>query len=173
MSRLDRASRRHPRRLVRATPRLTAQVESFYAIRHELPPLFEQHWRELALDHDAIPLAPDWDRYLGMTATGNLHITTARFGDKLVGYIFNFVGPHMHYATTLHAEMEMFWLDPAYRGGWFAIRLFRTNERHLRKLGVKKIMAATKTHYLAGRVGSILLKRLGFKPFETNWSKVI
>jgi hypothetical protein len=151
---------------------LTSQVEKFHEIARELPPLFERHYREIALDQKTIPLDPDWDRYFVLALSGNLVVTTARVDKTLVGYIFNLVGPHLHYRTTPHAEIEMFWLDPAYRGGAFALRWFRENEATLKKLGIKKVGVATKSGYKGGRVG-LIFKRLGYRPIETTWSKLL
>ena len=154
-------------------PRLRTLVESFYNIRRELPPLFERHWREIALDHEQVPLAPDWDRYLAYAATKILHVVTARApSGVLAGYIFNLVGPHLHYATTKHAEIDIFWLAPEYRGGWFPIRWFKKNEKYLKGLGVKRIHVQVKHHFKDARVGRIF-ERLGYKPVETCWGKMI
>jgi hypothetical protein len=155
-----------------ARPDLSIQVEKFYEIARELPPLFERHYREIALDQDSIPLDPDWDRYFMLALNGMLHVCTARSGSVLVGYIFNLVGPHLHYRSTLHAEIEMFWLDPAYRGGSFVLKWFRQNEATLKELGVKKVGVATKNGYKDGRVG-LIFKRLGYRPVETTWAKVL
>ena len=155
-----------------ACPDLTSQVEKFHEIARELPPLFEQHYREIAVDQDAIPLDPDWDRYFWLSLNGMLVVRTARCDKVLVGYIFNLVGPHLHYRSTLHAEIEMFWLDPAYRGSAFALRWFRENEAHLRSLGVKRVGVATKNGYMSGRVG-LIFKRLGYKPIETVWARTL
>jgi GNAT superfamily N-acetyltransferase len=151
---------------------LTTQVEKFVDIVRELPPLFEQHYHEIARDQDKIPLDPDWDRYFQLELTGWLVVTTARAGKDLVGYIFNLAGGHLHYRSTPHAEIEMFWLDPAYRGSSFALRWFRENEAALKKLGAKKIAVATKNGYKGGRVG-LIFKRLGYLPIETTWAKVL
>ena len=154
-------------------PRLRTLVESFYKIRRELPPLFDRHWREIAIDQDRVPLEPDWDRYLAYTAQGVLHVTTARApSGALAGYIFNLVGPHLHYASTKHAEIEMFWLAPEHRGGWFALRWFKKNERYLQSLGVKRINVAVKNHFKDARVGKIF-ERLGYAPVETVYGKAL
>jgi hypothetical protein len=155
-----------------ARPELTSQEESFYAIARDLPPLFERHWQELALDKDKFPLEPDWDRYFAMAATGTLRITTARFGDVLAGYIFNLVGPHLHYKSAIHAHIEMFWLDPVYRGGAFVLRWFRDNEAMVKKVGAKRLTADEKHHFKDGRVG-LIFRRLGYQPIETVWAKVL
>lgn len=151
-------------------PDLSFQVESFAKIAAELPPLFQHHWEELALDRDAIPLDPDWEKFLALEAMGRLHVTTARSGVVLVGYIFNIIGGHLHYKSTVFADIDMFWLEPAYRGGWSVIRWFAENQRMLDRLGVKKSHVGIKNHYLAGRVGSIF-RRLGYKPIETVWGR--
>jgi len=152
-------------------PDLSHSLEPFAKIVRELPSLFERHWQELALNKDTIPLEPNWDRYFELAATGALHVMTARSDGVLVGYIFNIVGPHLHYRSTPHAQIEMFWLDPAYRGGTFALRWLKANEAEMKKLGAKRIIVAVKNHYLAGRVGNIF-RRLGYLPIETVYSKV-
>lgn len=150
---------------------LSAQVEPFSRIAVELPPLFQRHWEELALNRDTILLDPDWDRMFMLEAQGMLHVTTARLSEgALVGYIFNIIGKHLHYRGTVFADIDMFWLDPAYRGGWFAIRWFRENQKLLDRLGVKKQHVSIKNHYLSGRVGSIF-RRLGYSPIETVWAR--
>jgi hypothetical protein len=178
-----------------ARPDLTFQVEKFHEIARELPPLFERHYREIALDQDSIPLDPDWDRYLQMSLAGMLHVMTVRGkgvikdisgqqtrpnnekppsyeAGALCGYIFKLVGPHLHYRSTLFANLEMFWLDPAYRGGSFALRWFKANAGMLRDLGVKKVTVETKNGYMDGRVG-LIFKRLGYKPIETVWARTL
>lgn len=147
-------------------------VEPFFKIAREAVPIFSRHWEELALNKDVIPLELDFDRYLDMSATGMLQIVTARSGGALVGYIFNLVGPHLHYKSTLHAELEMFWLDPAFRAGWFPVKMFRFNEEHLKSLGVKRVNANVKIHFMAGRVGK-LFERLGYAPTEVSYGKVL
>jgi GNAT superfamily N-acetyltransferase len=158
--------------LVRERRDLVCALEPFHKIAHELAPLFERHWHELALDRDRIALDPDWDRYYDLATVGTLKVTTARCDGVLVGYIFNLIGPHLHYRSTLHVEIEMFWLDPAYRGGWFALRWFRDNEAAMKKLGASRISAGLKNHFMGGRVG-LIFRRMGYSPVETIYSKVI
>jgi len=158
----------------RSSPRsdLVIAAEKFSAIAHELPPLFQRHWEELAVNRDAIPLDPDWERYFGLEMQGMLHITTARADGVLAGYIFNLVGPHLHYKSSIHCQIEMFWLDPIYRGGWFPVRWFRENERLIKAAGTKRVHVAVKNHYMTGRVSSIF-RRLGYLPIETTWSRML
>jgi hypothetical protein len=153
-----------------ARPGLSQQVEKLAQIARELPPLFQRHWEELGHDREAIPLDPDWDRYLALDFQNILRVRTARFDGILAGYIFNLVGPHLHYASTKHAEIEMFWLDPAYRGTSFVLKWFRENDADLKSLGIKRVHAGVKNAYKDGRVG-LVFKRLGYKPIETVWGK--
>ena len=154
-------------------PGLLQQVEPFAAIARDLPPLFERHWQELGTRKDEIPLDPDWDRYFALAQVGTLRVRTARVDGVLAGYIFNMVGPHLHYRSTLHAEIEMFWLDTAYRGigvvgmnHWFVMDWFRDNDADLKALGVKRISVAVKNGYKDGRVG-LVFQRLGYSARET------
>jgi hypothetical protein len=181
VTQLARKPLRHPRHLALVPPdpvveantstSLIAQTERFSAIAHELPPLFERHWLELGSHRDDIPLDPDWDRYFAMDVNGLLRVTTARVDGVLVGYIFNIAGPHLHYKSTPHADLEMFWLDPVYRGLWRSLRWFKWNDHMLREAGVKRVSAAVKNGYRDGRVG-LIFKRLGYIPAETVYSKV-
>ena len=162
-----------------ARPGLIQQVEPFAAIARDLPPLFERHWQELGTRKDEIPLDPDWDRYFALAQVGTLRVRTARVDGVLAGYIFNMVGPHLHYRSTLHAEIEMFWLDSAYRGvgvvgmnHWFVMDWFGDNDADLKALGVKRVSVAVKNGYRDGRV-AVVFKRLGYTPIETVLSKVM
>ena len=141
--------------------------EAFHAIAHELPPLFMQHWRELALNRDAIPLDPDWDKYYQLDVDGVLRVLTIRVpSGQLVGYVFLMVGPHLHYKSTLWGHVDMYFLDPVYRQGWTGVRLFKALIKDARIMGVVNLTLATKLHFMDNRVAK-LLARLGFKPIET------
>lgn len=169
MSRHERALRPHRRLSGPAAPEFG--WERFNAIVHELPPLFNEHWRELALNQDVIPLAPDWDKYYQLDIAGALHILTARVSSgQLVGYAFTLVGPHPHYATTVWAHVDMYWLDPVYRQGWTGVRFIKALVLGAKTLGAVNLTLATKTHFADNRVTK-LLQRLGFVPIETIHAK--
>ena len=141
--------------------------ERFHAIAHELPPLFTEHWRELALNQDIVPLDPDWDKFYALDIQGILRILTVRVpSGQLVGYVFLMAGPHLHYKSTLWGHVDIFWLDPLYRQGWTGIRLFKTLIRDAKTMGLVNLTVPTKIHFCDNRVTK-LLQRLGFKPIET------
>lgn len=136
--------------------------------------MFRRHWKEIALNQDKIPLDPDWARYFDYDLLGILHCLTVRDGQTLVGYVFVLTWPHLHYASTLWAQTDIFWLDPVYRQGWTGFRMLRLMEKRLQELGVRVIYANAKLHFEASR-GTIgkLLERLGYKPTEMIYSKFI
>lgn len=142
--------------------------ERFSDIAREFPPLFERHWREIALNQDKIKLDPLWDTYFKLDLAGVLRVLTVRSKGALIGYHFVLVLPHLHYAGTLVGETDMFWLDPAYRGGLTGYRLLRMVRDDLKAEGVKWHKMAIKRH----KPLTALMKRLGYTPIETVYSKV-
>jgi len=145
---------------------LRYQRERFAAIIRELPPLFAAHWAELGSEE---ALSPDWARFAGMDASGNLHCVTARDGEKLAGYFFALVTPSLHYSTILTAYSDGFFLLPEYRKGMNGVKLLTFSEKYLADLGVKKL-------YLVTRVGhdlTTILARLKYTPFEEIHSKAL
>jgi hypothetical protein len=155
-----------------SVPAIEFAVEPFTRIAPELPSLFARHYDELAENKEVYPLDPDWDRYFAMDIAGILKVLTVRVDDILVGYIFNLVGPHLHSKSTRYADIEMFWFDPLYRDVWMAVKAFRENENFLKSLGVVFIHVSDKIRFKKGKV-DLIFKRLGYRPIETNWSKVL
>lgn len=146
--------------------------ERFSAIAHELPPLFTEHWRELALNQDSIKLDPDFDRFYRLDVEGVLRILTVRAEGQLIGYVFLLFGPHLHYASTPWGHSDMFWLDPVYRQGWTGVKLFKELVRGVEIMGAKVLTVPVKLHFMNARVIK-LLERLGFRQIEVIMSKRI
>jgi hypothetical protein len=145
--------------------------ERFRDFSRELPPLFERHWREIALHQKEVPLDPNWEKYFELDFLNLLQTLTVRSNGVLVGYVFMLVYPHLHYASTLWAQSDIFWLDPAYRSGWTAIRMFKEVERGMSRMGVKVVAHNEKLHFDL-RVGQ-MFKRLGYSHTENIHSKFI
>jgi GNAT superfamily N-acetyltransferase len=148
---------------------LSSQVEDFFAALPEMLPMLPRHWAELALDKDQVPLDPDWRRYRALYDQGQLLLVTLRERGCLIGYCWVIIAPGLHYASTLHATVDIFWIDPDYRGRMGGRRLFRAVEAELRRRGVKRWVASTKLHRDCGP----LLRALGMQPFETLYSKML
>jgi L-amino acid N-acyltransferase YncA len=145
------------------------RVERWRDLRGEMLPLLVRHWREVALNHADVPLDIDEAAYAQHDEAGALHIVTARRDGLLVGYHVSIVSPHLHYRSTLHALTDVYWIAPECRHGVTAMRLFQAAERTLKERGVRKIFTATKLHLDQGP----LFERLGFKPVERVYAKLI
>lgn len=131
----------------------------------ELFPLLELHYREIAVDQD-IPLTPDFAKYTQLEALGRLRVYTARDDDRLLwGYAIYFVGPNMHYQTSLQAVQDVLFMHPGRRG--VGGRLIRFADDELAKDGVQKVFHHVK---LAHDFGP-LLKRQGYEPIEAIYAR--
>jgi hypothetical protein len=177
LTRPDPAPRPRPRPSVPASPEKTQPEivfawEKVSALAREIKPLFRQHWWEIALNKDEVPLDPDWERYLTFEMAGILHVLTVRSEGALIGYVFVCVGPHLHYASTTWAVVDMFWLNPVHRFGWTGVTMFRRLEEKMRELNVRVLHVSEKLHFKGGRVG-VIFKRLGYRPIEQIWAKVL
>lgn len=150
---------------------LSMHVKSAVAILREANDtgMLARHWEELALDKEAVPLAPDWQRYRDLEATGALSAIAVRERGQLVGYSIMVLSTGLHYSSCPEARMDIFWLMPEVRGRWGGVRMFRAHERELRRRGVKRIYAGSKLH----RDLSRLFRRLGYQPVEIWLSKML
>ena len=147
----------------------TIQQEPYDTCRAEIDACLHDHWRELALDQGQVPLDKDEAAYARLAAEGQLHVVTARRDGVLVGYHASVVRPHLHYAGTLHAFVDVYWLRPDCRRGLLGLRLLREAERSLKARGVKKLMSGTKMHLDLSR----LYHRLGWRETERLFTKYI
>lgn len=151
---------------------ITCQVEPLTPRLEELKPLLLDHWRELALDQDRVPLDPDWDVYLRKDADGGVMFVTARAGGQLVGYFVGFVGPGLHYRTCLTLQIDIFWLHPDFRDGdslsavegeLIADSLVAEVIRAAKARGVQRMFAGSKLHKDSGalfeRHGGVEIER--------------
>lgn len=137
--------------------------------RAEIEPLLEGHWREIALDHTAAPLDPDWFEYARLDSLGQLHLLAVRNDGVLIGYYIGIVRPHLHYKSTLMAFNDVIYIKPEYRQGMVGVRLFKEIEKSLTVRGVKKMFMNTKDHHNFGPI----LERLGYKKADIIYTKVV
>jgi hypothetical protein len=150
--------------------KLTFAVEPWDEIKNVIHPFWVRHYLEIARDQDRIPLDPDWDKYDALDATHGLLIITARTEwGELKGYVFAFVGTHIHYKSTMCAFLDLYWLEMDARQGWNGVQMFRETERIMRELGIQKIFGMTKAHKDVG----LIFQRLGWDQAETAYTKWI
>lgn len=148
---------------------VTYQVENIQTILEEMKLFVMPHWNEVGLNRDEIPVDMDWDRYIQLQNSGNLHILTARKKGELIGYHFTFVQGHFHYKSTLHGLVDLYYIKPEYRKGRTGLRLFQYAEESLKDLGVKKIFTGCKVKLDHTK----LFEHLGYTKSDYQFTKVI
>ena len=145
---------------------LTCCVERLSDELGTLKTMFPEHWAELALDQDKVPLDPDYARYLAMEADGQVLFVAMRAAGEIVGYFVGFVRPHIHYRTCLTLAMDIFWVKPKYRKGSAGLRLFKFVRQVAKQRGVQRIVVGSKLKADA----SVLFERLGYVEIERYFS---
>jgi GNAT superfamily N-acetyltransferase len=125
---------------------LETTVESYDSIVDDIRPLLEEHWAELALFKDDIPLDVNWDAYKRGYEAGIIRAYGSRLDDKLIGYaIFQVVARHPHYQHAV-AINDVIWIAPAHRNMRVGTALCEFFEDDLRKDGPIVISIETKAH---------------------------
>lgn len=145
---------------------ITAHVESLTERLDEMKPLFPQHWEELALNKEQVPLDPQYEIYLERDRRGEVLLVVLRDAGRLVGYFVGFVAPGMHYRTCLTCTMDIFYVWPEARGqggGWI---LFKAVEAELKRRGVQRLFVGSKCH----KDASWLFEKLGYIEVERYFS---
>ncbi len=112
---------------------LSVQVESFQKfIDDALEEILEEHWKDLALNQDRVPLDPQFSVYREREKNGELLIMSMRSDDELAGYFVGFIAPGLHYQTCLTCTMDIFFVRPKFRDNLMAgRRLFKAVEAEL------------------------------------------
>lgn len=137
-------------------------------------PLMLDHWEELGVHKNEMPLDPDWPEFIKAESMGYFRAWTARDGDTLVGYIAFWIRPHAHYRSTLTAIDDLFMLAPEYRKGMTGYRMFTTALEQLKELGVKRVMLHDKEHFEQRRGGlRKVFERMGFIRTDNIYSRMI
>lgn len=145
---------------------ITFCMESLTERLEELKPMFPEHWKELALDQDKVPLDPQFDIYLERDRRGEVLFIAARESGELVGYFVGFVAPGLHYRTCLTLTMDIFWIHPSHRKRGAGVRLFKVVEAEAIRRGVKRMFVGSKLHQDA----SWLFEKLGYLECERYFS---
>lgn len=145
---------------------ITAHVESLTENLERLKLFFPEHWVELALNKDKVPLDPQYEVYLDRDAAGQVMFVTLRKAGEMVAYFVGFVTPGLHYKTCLGLQMDIFWVHPEHRDGRAGIKLFRAVEKEAKRRGVQRMVVGAKLHKDAGP----LFRYLGYEPIETFYS---
>lgn len=148
---------------------ITYSVEHWNNMCEEFEPFIEPHWQELGLDHQDVPVSLDYSKYKNLDNSGHLHVVCVRDEGALIGYHISVIDTFLHYSTTKHASVDLYYLKPEYRKTKIGVEMFKFAERCFKGLGVVKIVNGTKLHLNH----SALFEGLGYKPIELVFSKII
>lgn len=150
---------------------LYVQVETYQQfIDDALGEILEEHYEDLALNQDKVPLDPQLNVYREREECGELLVMSMREkgNDELAGYFIGFIAPGLHYQTCLTCTMDIFYVRPKFRDNLLAgRRLFKAVERELKTRGVDRWFVGTKLNKDVGR----LFDSLKFVPVEMYYAK--
>lgn len=149
---------------------LTFQVERFRDIEAEIEPLHAAHWLETEKHRHGIAMKPDVEAFKADERAGRLIQFTARDGaGQLVGNIRMYLYTSRHTQESESKE-DTFFLLPAYRIGFAAIRFWQFMESSVLAIGVRDVYTDSKLINQVGRlneylgythVANVFHKRLG------------
>jgi GNAT superfamily N-acetyltransferase len=148
---------------------ITFAVEPLDNFVREALPLFERHYGEVALNRDRIKLKIDLKQYEAQENAGALCIVVARNAGKIVGYWLGFIRPHFHYADSLTAYTDIYFVDKEHRKQGAGAQLFEYVEKVLAARGVERIFTATKLHL----DHSALFQAAGYAETERVFTKLL
>jgi len=148
---------------------ITILPESLDDYLEESKQLLFDHYKEIALDQDKVPLDPRYDIYYERERAGELLSMVMRDSGTVVGYLIAFISPGLHYKTCLTCITDIFFVEDEYRKRGAGKILFEAVEKELRRRGVQRWFMGSKMH----KDSTYLFKKLGAKPVEEIYSKWI
>jgi hypothetical protein len=143
------------------------QEPLFPSLRHEVQPLLDAHYHEIAVYQD-IPLMVDWVRYQLCEESDTLRVYTVRDDlARLMGYCAFFVLYHPHYSTTKWANQDVLYLAPEARHASLAGEFLSFCDKQLFVEGVSVV-----THHMkASASHASLFERLGYQMHDIVYSR--
>ena len=143
---------------------ITYQEEKLKDALPEMATLFQEYWDEIMSFKKNIVHDFSSEVYLTLEEQGKLHLTTARYGKKLVGYYMSIITPHTHYLDTIISECDLVFLKKEYRKGFAGYRLIKyTVDKLKQKVDLIHLSITSKRNF------SPLIERLGFKFIEYRY----
>jgi GNAT superfamily N-acetyltransferase len=141
-------------------------VEPVDHIWHEVMPLLERHWAEIAHYSD-IPLDVNQRKYNGLHVLGALRVFTLRLFGELVGYAAFIVDRNLHYQGSIQALQDVVFILPKYRKTGLGRQLLETADATLRAEGVQVVYHHVKHTHDFGP----LLMDMGYESIETIYGR--
>ena len=145
------------------------QVENLRDVWQEIDEYATTHWNELAVSKEDVPLDMDWEKFIKRDLAGEVLTITVRKDNKLIGYHVSFIGTHLHYKSTLHAWVDLYYINKDYRKAGVGSLMLIYVEKIMKQIGVKKIQSGCKMH----QSHQALFESLGYTASDLLMWKVI
>lgn len=146
------------------------QAEKFKAVLPELLPLHEAHYAETEDYMEGIPLDADYDAMADDEMAGRMIQFTARHVEtgELVGNMRVYVS-HSRHNRKLFTTEDTFFVVPAHRGGFMAVRFWQFVEDSVRSIeGMRGVAFDSKLTNKA----DVMARYLKYKPVSTRHIKL-
>lgn len=149
---------------------VTFQVERLTDILPELHRLHAEHYKETELAVRGVPMNPDYDTMRAAERSGSLLQVTARDVKtrELVGNIRLYVYDSTHTKKRCARE-DTYFLLPAYRHGWTALRFWRYAENCLRQLGTTEVSTDAKLSNDVSKINTFM----GYTHVSNRFLKIL
>jgi L-amino acid N-acyltransferase YncA len=148
---------------------ITYALEPWATYYRDCQPLWPEHYDEIAVQKDRMPMRPDVAAYQALDTAGRLQIVVARDDGRMIGYVLSVIRPHLHYADVLTGYEDAYFLSKPYRKGMIGVKLLREAVRHMQAVGVHKAFFMTKVALDMGPI----FERMGFTKTDVVYSKWI
>jgi GNAT superfamily N-acetyltransferase len=148
---------------------ITYALEPWSIYYRDCHALWPEHWDEIAVQKDRMPMRPDVAAYQALEAAGRLQIMVVRDDGRMVGYILSVIRPHLHYADVLCGFEDAYFLTKSHRRGMIGVRLISEAVKHMQQVGCKKAFFQTKVALNMGRI----FEHMGFENTDLVYSKWI
>lgn len=90
--------------------------------------LVHEHWLEVGVHRQEMPVAVDWERYRQLEEKQILSVLAARLDGGLIGYAAFFYLPHLHYNSTQLAACDAIFVRKTQRKTGAGLRLIEMAE---------------------------------------------
>lgn len=150
---------------------LSFQVEPWSRLWSEGQQLFHQHYEELALHKDIMPMGLDNNFYSDLEHKRFLLVVTARRNGRLIGYFMAIIlahHPHNKDAGKV-ATTDFFYISPEERYGGAGAKLLRAAEQALKAQGVKKATISTKAKFASRE----LMETMGWEHTDLVFQRIL
>jgi GNAT superfamily N-acetyltransferase len=136
----------------------------------EAKTLLQCHWEELAVNKEHVPLVPDVRKYQQLQDAGIVSNICVYEDGILIGYSVTLTQPHLHYATSTFAYVDVIYIHPAKRSSSAGARLLLATEQCARDAGACVVLHHAKPH-----MPSIVrpLEKMGYSLYEHIFGKYI